>query len=120
MDDICQECIGRLLGCQPLGISETWAEPDEFVAAAALQLQSSATNGCKLCYLHLQKLAEKGNLAYIEIEGNPGAKVESPSREIVVSLQIFAKESVELRDVVQLVVDGTPFDLYTLSGEYRG
>jgi hypothetical protein len=78
MNDVCQECVSRLLGCQPLGLSETWAEPDEFVitSAAALQLQSSAVNGCKLCGLHLQKLVEKGYLTYIEAEGSPALTVD--------------------------------------------
>lgn len=122
MNEICQECISRLLGCEPLGLSETWAEPDEFVIAPeeVLQLQSSAVNGCKLCCLHLQKLVEKGHLTSIETEGSHELKVDTPSRELIVSLQIFAKESVELCDVVQLIVDGTSFDLHTTSSECKG
>jgi hypothetical protein len=121
MNDICQECVSRLLNCQPLGVSETWAEPDNFVitSATALQLQSSAVNGCKLCDLHLQKLVKKGYLTYIETEGSPAITVDDPLREFVLSLQIFAKESVELYDVVRLIVDGTPFDLYTVPSEYK-
>ena len=84
-----------------------------------MQLQSSAVNGCRLWGLHLQKLVEKGYLTYIEAEGSPALTVADPSRELVVSLQIFAKESVEPYDVVRLIVDGTPFDSYTVGGEYR-
>ncbi|RDW64597.1 hypothetical protein BP6252_10248 [Coleophoma cylindrospora] len=42
---------------------------------------------------------------------------DDSSRELVVSLQIFAKEGMELYDVVQLLVDGTLFDLYTLNND---
>lgn len=112
MDDICQDCISRLQSITPLGLSESWADPVEFLVTIA-DLYSSASNGCKLCDRHLQKHIAKGLPTKLPAKGSFEFAGDDLSGELVVSLQFFAEESDELSDMVRLTVDGTPLELYT-------
>lgn len=118
MNDICEECVDRLQNTQLLGLSETWAEPDEFVVTLAA-LQSSASNGCKLCDLHLHELVEKRLPTDTEANKIIPLTDKDLSAEFVISLQLFAHESDELHDVARLIRDGTPYDLYAEKGEFQ-
>jgi len=109
--------VNQLFYTMPRGLSETWAKPDEYVVDSE-QLRSSAASGCKFCELHLEKIVEKRllNSSTVEKRNTVTDASDDPSGELVVSLQMFARESVDLCDMVRLVVAETSFDVYTHHG----